>query len=186
MTAHRLLLVLPALLLGCGGAAPPASAPASPDAPAVSSPPPPAAQTDLPKAADAAPAATSRATATAAAPPAGDAQPASATVDAPLATGITQKDVLDQVQKHADTFDRCVAIGSAGAKGFRAKVTLKATIGPSGVVNAAEVASSNAKSTAFDACVLDAFKKLTFPRSKASGATMLMCPLSFDAAQVAP
>jgi outer membrane biosynthesis protein TonB len=184
MNLRLLAVALPALLLGCGAAPPPEVAPAQaePAPSTVASPPPPvsaAAQPNLPANADTAPAVK------AAAAPAGGVQTASATTDAPLATGITQKDVLDQVQKHAELFDRCVTIGAAGSKGFRAKVTLKATIGPSGTVNAAEVASSTAKNPAVDACVLDAFKKLTFPRGKGSGATMLMCPLSFDAAQVA-
>jgi TonB family protein len=175
-----------ALLLGCGAPPPAPAVPAQPEpsSAAASTLAPTAAQPDLPANADTAPAA-ARAAAAGGAMPAGGPQAASATTDAPLATGITQKDVLDQVQKHAELFDRCVALGAAGAKGFRAKVTLKATVGPSGAVNAAEVASSTAKNAAVDACVLDAFKKLTFPRPKGSGATMLMCPLSFDAAQVA-
>jgi outer membrane biosynthesis protein TonB len=183
MAAHRpaFALALALALLGCGASPPPPAAPVQPEAtPAVASPtaPPVAAQPDLPANADTAPASATKAAAA-------GVQAASATTDAPLATGITQQDVLDQVQKHAELFDRCVSLGAKGVKSFRAKVTLKATIGPSGTVNAAEVASSTAKNAAVDACVLDAFKKLTFPRPKGSGATMLMCPLSFDAAQVA-
>ncbi len=191
MLTSRLLpslaLALTAALVGCG-APPPAAAPGQPDAPPAAGPAsttPSAPDSGGSAAATPAPSGGDKAAPpAAAAAPSAAAQPAAARTDAPLATGITQQDVLDQVQKHADWFDKCVSIGQKGAKGFRAKITLKATIGPSGTVNAADVASSTSKNAAFDACVLDAFKKLTFPRPPGSGATMLSCPLNFDAAQV--
>lgn len=170
------------LVLGCGGgASPPAADPsaapsdgkaAAGDGAAVS----PAA------AAAAAPPAVSTPPAQADSKPAGDAATVGRVVatDAPIATKITQDDVLALVQKNADLFGRCYTIGAAASKSFRAKVTIKATVSPLGAVNAVEVLSSTAKNPKVDACVSDAFKKLTFARPKGSGATVFTFPLSFD------
>ncbi len=101
-------------------------------------------------------------------------------VDAPLNTKITRDDILALVQKSSDLFNRCYTLGAGGAKSFRAKVTIKATVSPVGAVNAVEVLSSTAKNPKVDACVGDAFKKLTFNRPKGSGATVFTFPMSFD------
>jgi TonB family protein len=106
-----------------------------------------------------------------------------AATDAPILSKITQDDVLAAVNANGATFDRCYALGAAGSKSYAAKVTVKATVGPSGTVNTVEVVSSTAKSAKLDACVVDAFKTLSFRRPSGSGATVFTFPLTFDAPQ---
>lgn len=105
---------------------------------------------------------------------------AAAATDAPLATTISQDEIFAQVQKHADVFNRCYTIGAGASKSYRAKVTIKATVGPNGAVNAAEVQSSTAKNPKVDACVAEGFKKLTFTRPKGASTTVFTFPMSFD------
>lgn len=100
--------------------------------------------------------------------------------DAPITTAITQDDVLALVQKNAESFNRCYTLGAGASKSYRAKVAVKATVGPTGAVNGVEVTSSTSKNPKVDACVVDAFKKLTFLRPKNSGTTTFTFPLSFD------
>jgi hypothetical protein len=56
-------------------------------------------------------------------------------------------------------------------------------VSPLGTVNAIEVLSSTTKSPKVDACVTDAFKKLTFARPAGSGATVFTFPMQFDPMQ---
>jgi hypothetical protein len=172
--SKRLALVLPlAFLLGCGSAPPPPAAapssepsaagsasPASPSAEAVSTPP-----------------AAAKAGGAASPSPA----PGKAAADAPILTAqITQQDILAVVNKHGDLFNKCYTLGAGASKSYRAKVTVKATVSPVGAVNAVEIVTSTAKNPKVDACVSDAFKKLTFARPAGSGATVFSFPLSFD------
>lgn len=101
-------------------------------------------------------------------------------VDAPLAGNITQNDVMAQVTKNMELFNRCYALGAGTSKSWRAKVTVKATVGPSGAVGSAEIVQSTAKNPKVDACVVEAFKKLSFPRPPGAGATTFTFPLSYD------
>jgi hypothetical protein len=168
------------LVLGCGGAPQPAASPSDPgSAPADGKG---AVDTGAAAATTAATAPSAPTPSTPAEKPPGDAGSVGRVVatDAPIATKITQDEILALVQKNADLFSRCYNIGVASTKGFRAKVTIKATVSPVGAVNAAEVLSSTAKNPKVDACVSDAFKKLTFTRPKGSGATVFTFPLSFD------
>lgn len=102
------------------------------------------------------------------------------TTDAPLTSNITQDAVIAQVAKSSDAFNRCYALGAGASKTWRAKVTVKATVGPTGTVNSIDVTSSTAKNPKVDACVAEAFKKLVFPRPKNAGTTTFTFPLSFD------
>jgi len=178
---HRFALILPlAFALGCGGSAPPpAAATETGSAPAAASP----------AAAGAAPAAAAAAAAPAAAPAAADKAPGDAAgsvgkataTDAPINTKISQDDVLALVNKNADAFFACYTLGAGSKKkDYKAKVTIKATVSPTGAVNAVEVLTSTTKNAKVDACVSDAFKKLTFNRPAGSGATVFTFPLSFD------
>ncbi len=89
--------------------------------------------------------------------------------------------MLAAVQKSSDAFFACYSLGAGGKKkDYRAKVTIKATVSPTGAVNAVEILSSTTKSAKVDACVGEAFKKLTFNRPQGSGATVFTFPLSFD------
>ncbi|APR82196.1 Hypothetical protein A7982_07545 [Minicystis rosea] len=182
---HRVALVLPLVLaLGCGAAPPPAAVPpAEPSTPAAGAvegakatpaqdgthapPPPPVA-----------PAASAATTGQGATPAPGKA--AVSSKEAPLLSTITQDEVINQVGKSSDSFNRCYALGAGASKSWRAKVTVKATVSPSGNVTSCEVLNSTAKNPKVDACVVDAFKKLVFPRPQGSGATTLTFPLSFD------
>lgn len=168
--------------LGCGAAPPPSAA-----TPPSSSTPPEAAGSAAPQSApeatkNSAPA--NELPARGAAPDAkkdgsiGKAQ--GGAVDAPIvATAISQKDILDQVQKHMELFDKCYKLVGTG-KGARAVVTVKATVGPTGVVNAVEVLSSAPKNAKLETCVGDGFKNLTFPRPAGAGTTTFTFPMSFD------
>jgi TonB family protein len=168
--------LLAPLVLALGCSSPPASTPPQPSAapPAASAPPPEAPPTVAP----AAPAA------------AGDKKPADAAAAPrpsaaassmpPMLTKITQDDILAAVNKNGEAFNRCYTIGAGGSKSFRAKVTVKATVGPTGSVNTVEIVSSTAKNAKVDACVVDAFKKLTFNRPEGSGATVFTFPLNFE------
>ena len=175
--ARIVALTLPlAFAFGCASSQPAASPGAGPS------------DTGKPSTGDAAPPGTAAVTA----PAAGSAPDADkkadtaaakgpAASDAPINTPITQEEVLALVQKNADAFYRCYTVGAGGAKkGYKAKVKVKATVSPAGVVNAVEVLSSTTKSAKVDACVVDNFKKLTFTRPKGSGATVFTFPLSFD------
>jgi TonB family protein len=178
---RRTALALPlALVLGCGATPPPQTA----------TPPPAEAAPASPAAAPASPAA-------AAAPsPAQDSgkkdskgDPAvsrAVAADAPLSTKISQDDILALVQQNSEPFYRCYSLGAGATKSYRAKVTVRATVSPVGAVNAVEVVSSTAKNPKVDACVVEAFKKLTFARAAGSGATVFTFPLSFDGMQQVP
>ncbi len=174
---RRALLALPLpLALGCAGAAPPPAAPGVQSADAPSATPgaePSTAPSALPQAAGA----------TTPAPSNGagkSVQSAVVATDAPIATAITQKDVLDQANKHMDVFGACYDLGAKGSKTWRAKVTVKATVGPSGAVNAVDVVNSTANNPKVDACVADGFKKLAFARPKGAGTTTFTFPMVFD------
>src|SRR5262249_47824979 len=123
---RKAVLALPlALVLGCGAAPPPAAAPPA-------SEPPPAGAAAAPGAAPATPPAPPPAASPAPAesPPVGR---ATASTDAPIATGITQDDIFQQVQKHGEIFSKCYTLGAGSNKSWTAKVTVKATVGPTGI-----------------------------------------------------
>lgn len=174
----RVAWILPfAFLLGCGAAPPPpaaapppAGAGAAPISPAATAAP---AEEKLKKedalggaAAEGGKSSVSRAT--------------SSPTDAPLISTITQDAVIAQVAKNSEAFNRCYALGAGKSKTWRAKVTVKATVGPAGTVNAVDVKASTAKNPRVDACVVESFKKLVFPRPKNAGTTTFTFPLSFD------
>ncbi len=182
---RRILLALPlALVLGCGGAPPPsAAAPSSPSgagentsagAPATAAP-------------SAAPSAVEASTPPAEAKKPEAPAPGKAVAgDAPISSKITQDDILALVNKNAEVFNRCYTLGAGASKSYRAKVTVKATVSPVGAVNAVEIVDSTAKNPKVDACVGEAFKKLTFNRPKGSGATVFTFPMSFDGLEQVP
>lgn len=177
----RALLACPlALVLGCGVAPPPPAAPPPVEPGAIAS-----------IAADAPPAPPTRGVAKDAErspdpktpeppPPGAVARAAVSPTDAPLTGTITQDEVMNQVGRSSDLFNRCYSLGAGASKSWRAKVTVKATVGPTGNVGAVDVVSSNARNAKVDACVVDAFKKLQFPRAKGAGATTFTFPLSFE------
>jgi hypothetical protein len=174
-------LALAATLLGCsGGTTPPAAPPT--DVPAVATAEAVGASVAKPAGKDDKPADAAKPMAAASPPP--PPAPAKASVsDAPILGNITQADILAAVNKHGDTFNRCYSIGAGSSKTYTAKITVKATVGPTGVVNTVEVVASTAKNPKVDACVVDAFKTIAFNRAPGSGATVFTFPLSFDGEQ---
>lgn len=183
---RRIAIALPILFaLGCGAAPPPAAAPPPTDAPPAQAAQASGASAAAAAAASAAPAAPHAPAATdsgqAGKAPIGKA--AVSPTDAPLVSTITQGEVLAQVSNHADLFNKCYSLGAGASKTWRAKVTIKATVGPTGQVGSADVTNSTAKNPKVDACVVEAFKKLSFPRPKGSGTTTFTFPLSFDGAE---
>lgn len=176
--SKRLALALPlAFLLGCAAAPPPPATKPSTEPAATGSPGEGSAST---------PPAGTAATTPPADPKGGGAAsssspaPGRAAADAPMMTQITQNDILAMVNKNGDLFNRCYTLGAGTSKSYRAKVTVKATVSPAGSVNAVEIVTSTAKNPKVDACVSEAFKKLTFARPAGSGATVFTFPLSFD------
>jgi TonB family protein len=186
----RTAAILPlVLVLGCGSAPPPAaeqpSTGATPSTPGGT----PGATGEAAK-----PAQPGAAAATAAPPPptvvdvtnkASDANaaPGKATAKDAVLTKISQEDILAAVNKNGDAFNKCYSIGAGSSKSYTAKVTVKATVGPSGTISSAEVVASTAKNAKVDACVLDGFKKITFTRPPNSGATIITFPLNFEGMQ---
>lgn len=166
-----------AFVLGCGGAPPPAAAPPAeaPGAAASAAPQAPAAHKD-----SAPPAAAAADTGAPAPSPSAIGRSSTTATDAPLVSTITQDAIIAQVQKHAEQFNRCYTLGAGASKTWRAKVTVKATVGPTGVVSAVDVQNSTAKNPKVDACVVEGFKKLSFQRPKGAGTTTFTFPLSFD------
>jgi periplasmic protein TonB len=171
---------LVAVLLGsaCGGGAPPPAAaapPAEPPGGTASA----STETEKPKADAAAPP-----------PPApGAAAAATATPDAPskattddssLMGALTKDQIRDILLKNGDLFGDCYSIGAGKSKSYVAKVIVKATIGPGGTVNAVELEKSTAKNAKVDACVLDSFKKMKFPKPKNGQAQVIKFPIEFD------
>jgi len=186
-----LVLVLPlSLALGCAEAPPPAAATppsstapstgavsaAKDDSPALSPPPPPPPPPPVLPAekkeagSSGAPGGIGRAVAT----------------DAPIVSGITQAEILALVNQNADVFYRCQSLGAGASKSWRAAVTIKATVSPTGAVNAIEVVDSTTKSARVDTCVKDGFKKLTFKRPPGSGATVFTFPMHFEPMEQVP
>ena len=184
---HLLVLALPlALALGCGSAPPPPAAEASNNVVGPSG----KAMDDKPLATVNAPAADAGEKKAVESPPpppppgGGSKAPGRAiATDAPIVSKITQDDILALVNKNGDTFYKCQSIGAGASKSWRAIVTIKATVSPTGAVSAIELMTSTSKNPRVDSCVLDAFKKLTFARPAGSGATVFTFPMSFEPMQ---
>jgi TonB family protein len=175
---RRVALVIPlAFALGCGAAAPQAAAPPAPEDTGKAAAPE-AAKASAP-AASAAPAPQAPPGSAAPAPIGGGVKSASVT-PAPLAGGISQDEVMNQVGKSNELTNKCYTVGAGSSKSWRAKVTIKATVGPNGAVNSVEVLSSTAKNPKVDACVVEAFKKLVFPRPAGAGTTTFTFPMNFE------
>jgi TonB family protein len=99
----------------------------------------------------------------------------------PLAGKLTQDDIRRILDKNGDVFGDCYAIGAGGKlKDFKGVVTVKATIGPSGVVNQSDVTKSTTKNLKVDACVREAFKKIKFPRPHDGGTSVITFPITFN------
>lgn len=168
MRSLRLLLpLLAALAAGCGSSTPAASSPTAGD-------PAPSAEASAAPAASAAPSADAAAAPTAPAASASNAVPDRA----PLTGKITNAKIAELVMQNQELFNDCYSIGAGKSKSFVGTVTVKATIGPSGEVHAAEIVKSTAKNKKVDQCVLEAFKKMKFP---ATGSTVpITFPMEFN------
>lgn len=172
MDLRRLaLLTLIALPIGCS-AAPPAPAPPVHTGQPMASPPPPKSEAPL---ADSKPA-----------PPQGSSAPAPAAPSAAVVGDsmgggrLSQAEIRDIVTASAALFDACYLIGAGKSQLFTATVTVKATIGPSGAVNEAQIKSSTAKNKKVDTCVADAFKQLKFPAPKGAVTSVITFPMEFS------
>lgn len=114
---------------------------------------------------------------------AASAAPAAAVVDTkePLTGGtLSQEDVRKILEKSGDLFGDCYTMGAGSkTKEFTATIRVRATLGPSGAVNAAQVVSSTAKNPKVDACVAQAFKKIKFPAPKNGGTSVITFPIQF-------
>ena len=120
----------------------------------------------------------------ASAPGKAGATPQNAAVDGQALTGsLSKAEIRAIVIKHAELFDECYSIGAGKSQQFVATVTIKATIGPSGVVNETKVLGSNAKNVKVDQCVADAFKKIKFPVPKDGVTSVITFPMEFQGAE---
>jgi TonB family protein len=117
----------------------------------------------------------------------GGTAPGAAVVDTkePLVGGtLSQEDVRKILEKSGEVFDDCYTLGAGGkTKEFIATIRVKATLGPTGAVNAAQVIQSTAKNPKVDACVSEAFKKIKFPAPKNAGTSVITFPITFGGLQ---
>ena len=99
----------------------------------------------------------------------------------PLSGKLTQAEIARILESNGDVFGDCYTLGAGGkTKDFRGIVTVKATIGPSGVVNQVDVTQSTAKNPKVDACVREAFKKIKFPHPRDGATSVITFPISFN------
>jgi hypothetical protein len=186
MIRTRFLAVSMALafLAACGSAPPPdaasAQSSASPATPDASAAPAPSSSVAFTQKADSA-AAASSAPDPAPAPkpdPVPDSTNQPTNDKSPLTGKISKQTIWDLVSKNQDLFNDCYTIGAGKSKSFTATVTVKASVGPTGIVNATQVSKSTAKNPKVDQCVADAFKKIKFP---ATGSTVpITFPMEFN------
>ena len=99
----------------------------------------------------------------------------------PLSGKLTQADIGRILESNGDVFGDCYTLGAGGkTKDFKGIVTVKATIGPSGVVNQVDVTKSTANNPKVDACVREAFKKIKFPHPRDGATSVITFPISFN------
>ncbi|WP_434042611.1 MULTISPECIES: TonB family protein [Sorangium] len=114
----------------------------------------------------------------------GSVKPGAAVATGTLGGSISEAQVRDVVERHAELFDECYKIGVKTSPKFMGKVTVKATIGPSGKVNRADVLKSTTKSQQVDRCVADAFEKMQFPRPEGGVTTVITFPIEFSGVEL--
>jgi TonB family protein len=99
----------------------------------------------------------------------------------PLAGKLTQDDIRAILEKNGDVFGDCYTLGAGGKlKNFKGVVTVKATIGPKGAINQADVIKSTANNAKVDACVRESFKKIKFPPPHDGATTVITFPIIFN------
>jgi TonB family protein len=91
-----------------------------------------------------------------------------------LSNAEIQKAINDNIK----AFDACYTLGADKQGKLEGTVTVKATVGPLGNVKAAELVKSTIKNTKVNDCVVDAFKKVTFPHPK-GGVAIITYPMTF-------
>ncbi|CAN96750.1 unnamed protein product [Sorangium cellulosum So ce56] len=116
--------------------------------------------------------------------PDGNVRPGAATATGTLGGNISEMQVRDVVEKHGELFDECYKIGVKSSPKFTGKVTVKATIGPTGRVNRADVVRSTAKNQQVDRCVADAFEKMQFPSPQGGVTTVITFPIEFSGVEL--
>ncbi|WP_433928839.1 TonB family protein [Sorangium cellulosum] len=114
----------------------------------------------------------------------GSVKPGAAVATGTLGGSISEAQVRDVVERHAELFDECYKMGVKASPKFMGKVTVKATIGPSGKVNRADVLKSTTKSQQVDRCVADAFEKMQFPRPEGGVTTVITFPIEFSGVEL--
>ncbi|WP_437597463.1 TonB family protein [Sorangium sp. So ce590] len=114
----------------------------------------------------------------------GNVKPGAATATGTLGGSISEAQVRDIVEKYGEQFDECYKIGVKSSPKFVGKVTVKATIGPSGKVNKADVVRSTAKNQQVDRCVADAFEKMEFPPPQGGMTTVITFPIEFSGVEL--
>lgn len=97
----------------------------------------------------------------------------------PLSGTFTSEQIQAAVNDGAALFDACYTLGADKAGKLEGKVTMQVTVGPLGTVKDASVSKSTIKNPKVDACVLDAFKKLTFPKPENGSTVMFTYPMTF-------
>jgi TonB family protein len=103
----------------------------------------------------------------------------------PISGKLSNEQIQGAVNANIKAFDTCYTLGADKATGkLEGTVTLKATVGPHGDVNDAEVTKSTTKNAKVDACVLDAFKKIKFPKPEGGGTTIITYPMTFGGEMV--
>ncbi|WP_437304221.1 TonB family protein [Sorangium sp. So ce388] len=114
----------------------------------------------------------------------GSLRPSTGVATGTLGGSISEAQVREVVEKHAELFDECYKIGVKSSPKFVGKVTVKATIGPSGTVNKADVIRSTTKNQQVDRCVATAFEKMQFPAPQGGVTTVITFPIEFSGVEL--
>ncbi len=195
MSYRTIALASCLLVVGCGGAPPPPSASPRPAGDSPAAPPPPPTGTAPVEAGEKPNIKSPTVDGSAPRDPGKPAPGASAGPDdkprgvgqavvetrEPLSGKLTQDDIRRILEQNGELFGDCYTLGAGGKlKNFKGVVTVKATIGPKGAINVADVIKSTANNAKVDACVRESFKKIKFPPPRDGGTTVITFPVTFN------
>jgi len=96
----------------------------------------------------------------------------------PLVGSLSDAEIQKAINDNIQAFDACYTLGANKQGKLEGTITIKATIGPLGIVKEATVAKSTVKNPKVDACVAKAFKKVTFPHPR-GGVAIITYPMTF-------
>ncbi len=104
--------------------------------------------------------------------------PVAAAPVAPPPGTIATHDVNATVRAHAGEIRECFQRARIESQDAHGRITVRATVSPSGAVTGASIASSDSNSSRLEACVVEAFRRWTFPSP--SGGVSGVVSYTFD------